>query len=48
MLKFKHIHILEHLLLEADLIIIGNEANDIIGVENDADMLAKLDAFYLC
>ena len=45
MLKFKHIHILEHLLLEADLIIIGNEANDIIGVENDADMLAKLDAF---
>ena len=45
MLKFKHINILEHLLLEADLIIIGNEANDIISIENDADMLAKLDAF---
>jgi hypothetical protein len=45
MLKFKHINILEHLLLESDLIIIGNEANDIISIENDADMLAKLDAF---
>ena len=45
MLKFKHINILESLLLESDLIIIGNEANDIISIENDADMLAKLDAF---
>lgn len=45
MLKFKHINILEQLLLESELIIIGNEANDVMTVKDEADMLAKIDAF---
>ena len=50
MLKFKHIHILEQLLLESDLIIIGNEISDIItfakGNNNkEEDIMKKVDEF---
>jgi hypothetical protein len=50
MLKFKHIHILEQLLLESDLIIIGNEISDIITFakgnnQKDEDIMKKVDEF---
>lgn len=50
MLKFKHIHILEQLILESDLIIIGNEVSDIINMskqngQRDEDIMKKVDEF---
>jgi hypothetical protein len=50
MLKFKHIHILEQLLLESDLIIIGNEISDIItfakgNSQKEEDIMKKVDEF---
>ena len=50
MLKFKHIHILEQLLLESDLIVIGNEVSDIItfaksGNQKEEDIMKKVDEF---
>ena len=50
MLKFKHIHILEQLLLESDLIIIGNEISDIIAFakgnsQKEEDIMKKVDEF---
>lgn len=50
MLKFKHIHILEKLLLESELIIIGNEISDIITAskesgQKDEDIMKKVDEF---
>ena len=50
MLKFRHIHILEQLLLESELIIIGNEISDIITFAKDSnkkeeDIMKKVDEF---
>lgn len=50
MLRFKHIHVLEQLLLEADLIIIGNEISDIITFakgsnQKEEDIMKKIDEF---
>jgi hypothetical protein len=50
MLKFKHINILEQLLLESELIIIGNEVSDIIafaksGGQKEEDIMKKVDEF---
>jgi len=50
MLKFKHIHILEQLLLESELIIIGNEISDIITFakgsnQKEEDIMKKVDEF---
>jgi hypothetical protein len=50
MLKFKHIHILEQLLLESELIIIGNEISDIItfaknNSQKEEDIMKKVDEF---
>jgi len=50
MLKFKHINILEKLLLESDLIIIGNEISDIItfakeNKQKEEDIMKKVDEF---
>jgi len=50
MFKFKHIHILEQLLLESDLIVIGNEVSDIItfakeNSQKEEDIMKKVDEF---
>jgi hypothetical protein len=50
MLKFRHIHILEQLLLESELIIIGNEISDIITFakgsnKKEEDIMKKVDEF---
>ena len=48
MFKFKHIKILEQLLLESELIVVGNEISDIInmskGKGKEEDLYAKIDA----
>lgn len=50
MLKFKHINVLEQLLLESELIIIGNEISDIITFakgngQKEEDIMKKVDEF---
>lgn len=50
MLKFKHINVLEQLLLESELIIIGNEVSDIIAFakssnQKEEDIMKKVDEF---